>query len=330
VKLPKGMFRRGLSYYTRIRTRGRDRWISLGRDYEAAKEALSTRSAESKTATVLTVAEAVEQWLSGYVRTARNEKGGRLARSRARLHLLPFMRNRMIGDVESEDVRRYRLWLEGKELAPQTVSNVLCDARCFFSWSVEAGLSERSPFPRRLMPRIQERLPNRLTREEVALLVEVPEPFGFVVRLGLATGLRWGELCRALPGDIHRDALHVSQTKSGKVRRIPISPALLKELRGRAGRLVPFREADPGNFSWHVRRHSGVERFHPHMMRHTFACEWIEHGGSLPALQQLLGHASISTTQRYARLGDDVVREQAKRTWENQTVANSVAGEASK
>lgn len=111
---------------------------------------------------------------------------------------------------------------------------------------------------------------------------------------------------------------------------MPISPELVSELQKREGRLVPFREADPGTFSWHVRRLSGVERFHPHMMRHTFACRWLERGGSLPALQQLLGHASIATTQRYARLGDDVVKEQAKRVWAAERAAVGAAADERK
>jgi len=56
------------------------------------------------------------------------------------------------------------------------------------------------------------------------------------------------------------------------------------------------------------RKLSRLELFHVHQIRHTSACEWIARGGSLATLQQILGHASVVTTQRYARSSDTHVR----------------------
>ena len=94
---------------------------------------------------------------------------------------------------------------------------------------------------------------------------------------------------------------------------MPLSPELADELRGRVGRLVPYATGSPGSFATRVRRLTGNEGFHVHQMRHTFACQWLERGGSLAALQQVLGHASIVTTQRYARLTDEAVMREAAR-----------------
>ena len=101
--------------------------------------------------------------------------------------------------------------------------------------------------------------------------------------------------------------LVVSKSKASKIRRVPLDREMLAMIRTHVGKLVPFAEGSTGWFTKVVWKLSGIADFHPHRMRHTFACWWLEQGGSLAGLQQVLGHASIVTTQRYARLTDDHV-----------------------
>jgi len=315
-RLPENMMRRGgrRAYYFRKRVEGKDKWISLGTDFEAACRRLrQLQGGEGLPRTDLTVKLAAERWLQQYVATAREPKGQLITRSRIQRYLEPGLGHLLLHRLNKEHIRSYRLWLEQKPISPTTVWHILGDVRCLLFWCVDSGLLDTSPFPRRIMPRLQEQPPDRLTDEEAEQLRHLSEPYGFVCRLALGTGLRWGELTRVQASDVERGFLVVHQTKSGKVRRVPLEAELLNEIRGRVGRLVAFATLSPGSFSRAVRKHSGIARFHVHQTRHTFACQWLERGGSLAALQQILGHASIETTQRYAKLTDEVVMREMQR-----------------
>jgi len=327
-KLPNGMFRRKgrPGWYVRLYRGGRERWVSLGTEFGPACDKARALKAGMPVAprNAGTLAMAAAQWLESYVKTQRGKKGQQTAAQRVRDYLEPFLGHMLVAQLRGEDVRAYRLWMERTtELSPNSVGHVLSDLRCLLSWCEDSGLVERSPFPRRVMPRLQERLPDRLTDAEAEQCRQLPEPYGFVCRFMLGTGMRWGELTRCQASDVKRIQVpgepeplwfvEVSQTKSKRVRRIPLSPELVAEVRTRVGRLVPYATRSPGSFSTRIRKLTGIERFHVHQTRHTFACQWLERGGSLPALQQVLGHASIEMTQRYARLTDEAVLREASR-----------------
>ncbi len=109
----------------------------------------------------------------------------------------------------------------------------------------------------------------------------------------------------------------VYHTKSGKVRRVPLVPEAAALLRERLARttsvfVLPMRCKTPCSFVDRIEKAAGVT-WHFHQLRHTFACRWLEMGGSLEALQKLLGHSSIQVTQRYGQLSDGAVFNEALR-----------------
>lgn len=289
-KLPKGMFRRNgrPGWYMRLYRAGGERWVSLGTDFAKACDSARALAAGLTVdpANAGSVGSACEGWLESCIRIGRNEKGQKLAAQRVRTYIEPFFGHMLVERVRREDVRSFRLWLQSRfTLSDTSVRHVLSDVRSLFNWCVEAGLVESSPFPRRVMPRLQERPPDRLTDEEAARLVSLPAPHAFVCRLALGTGLRWGELVRAQAAHVKRVRvsgsveehwyMEVSQTISKRLRRVPLATDLLQEVRLKVGRLAPYASGSPGSFAAQVRRATGIEGYHVHQMRHTFACQWL-------------------------------------------------------
>lgn len=246
--------------------------------------------------------------------TTRNQKGQDLARYRLIHYLAVFFRNLDITELNGDKIRGYRIWLERESgLSANTIVHLLSDLRCLLRWAVSESLIVRSPFPSRVLPRIQEVPPRGFDDRELRMLTRMGGQAGFILRFLLGTGLRWAEACRARREHIRGELLDVAQTKSGRMRRVPLSPELLVEIAQQGERLVPLSEKSPGSFSRMIRRWTGIADFHAHRCRHTFAMRWLEAGGNLAVLQQILGHRDLSTTMRYARVTDDLITREAER-----------------
>src|SRR5207249_7593231 len=164
-KLPRNMVKRGRSFQFRQVVNGRMVRRSLGTDYQEACRRLRSLKTDSPPLNRITLEEAADRWLKSYVPTVRGEKGQKLAAQRVRDYINRFAGHLLLGRLSAGDCRALRLWLEKKTLSIQSVRHILSDVRCLLNWCEDSGLIDRSPFPRRILPKIQERPPDRLTDE---------------------------------------------------------------------------------------------------------------------------------------------------------------------
>lgn len=326
-RLPRGLHEAkradGSTYfYTRVCVDGEDRRIVHDTDnlHEACARhhTLQARGVSVKSGAL--VADAWRRWVELDIGTRWAARGRRLVEVRFETHVDPLLGRRRVSELTGDDSRRLAKRLAASGLAPLTQAHVLTHWSRFGRWLEGEGYTHRSPVPSGLRPRVQVKPPDPLTDEEVAKVVDpalVGEVHAFVNRLNRATGLRWSDLVRVQASDLKPDGwLVLTCSKTGKVLRVPLGgmdPDLAGEIRGRVGRLVPFAKASAGTFNRVVQRRSGVERFSTYRLRDTFACGWLNRGGSLTDLQRVLGHADPTTTMRYGRPSDARIMSEAKR-----------------
>jgi len=316
----------GGHFHARLRDKrtGKPKWVPLGKNWEAAKKKFHRYKAGDPIPSRASIADVAADWLALAVATRRNEKGQALAATWVDRYLTKFFGGNL-GSIDGDSIRSYRLWLAkqkvGEEgtLSVNTVVNILSDLRAFLNWCEETGRVERSAFPRRVMPKIPDQEPLALSPGEVEAVLAVGEPHASVIRLGLGTGLRWGDLLRVEAKHLKHNPdgwyVEIVASKTGKLVQVPVTDeALVQEVRGRVGRIVAFTSKSTSSFNRVMCRRSGVANFHVHRLRHTFASRYLERRGQLAALQQILGHASIKTTERYAKLLLAHVQKDAKRT----------------
>jgi integrase/recombinase XerD len=238
-----------------------------------------------------------------------------------------------LDDVDAVVLDRYVGRLRDRGLAPSSVARAMVAVRSLHRFRAEEGLAATDPAAAVDTPRVPAGLPKALTEAEIARLFDAVEGDDPVARRDRAllevlygTGARISESCGLRLGDLDLDGGLVRlYGKGAKERVVPLgrlARAALAEWLGPAGRgaLVPERWARRGDAeavflnqrggrlsrqgAWSiVRRHGDVaglgDRLTPHVLRHSCATHMLDHGADIRAVQELLGHASISTTQVY-------------------------------
>lgn len=243
-----------------------------------------------------------------------------------------------------EDLQSYLSSLYDRGLEPRSVVRSISALRKFYHWLVKDEYIEAEHNPTLLLerPKVQAKLPNYLSVEEVDDMIEALRSDSSVeglrnvaiVEVLFSCGLRVSELCALGRSDCYFDEGFVRVWGKGRKERIvPISSSAIEEVErylSCADRPVPKRGAEDVLFL--SRRGTPISRtmvflvvkkaavlagikqsISPHTLRHSFATALLTGGANLQAIQAMLGHEDIATTEIYTHLGSEELREQIER-----------------
>jgi integrase/recombinase XerC len=254
-----------------------------------------------------------------------------------------YMRETLGREPRPEDadhvlIRGFLADLHRRDLKKTSSARKLAGLRTFFRYLCREGRLDRNPARALLSPRLEKRIPSPLEEAQVEALLDVPGDDVASVRaraileLLYATGIRCAELVGLDLGEIDLEARMVRVVGKGRKERIVLFGTRAREalrawLPARAG-LRPRTDAvfvnlRGGRLSDRsvralVRRRVGqvalTRRCSPHTLRHSFATHLLARGADLRAIQELLGHASLSTTQLYTHVDTRQLLEVYKKT----------------
>ncbi|MEZ5243560.1 MAG: tyrosine recombinase XerC [Acidimicrobiales bacterium] len=278
----------------------------------------------------------LDEWLGSLTRVAASTRSVYRRDMRAAASWLADHERVDPSSVTRRDLRGYLAQLDRDGYARRTTARKASVLRRYFHWAQRTGRIDHDPSAALSAPRGTATLPRVLTASELDGLVEggprsddrpeIELRDRAVVELLYGSGLRVSELCGLRTRDLSGPAGTISVWGKGdKQRRVPISEpaadALAKWIREGRPKLVT--EATPDDQVFLNRRGTAlsprdVRRLldrrsptptHPHALRHTFATHLLDGGADLRAVQELLGHADLATTQIYTRVSRERMRE---------------------
>ena len=231
-------------------------------------------------------------------------------------------------EVSRDHVRRYVAFMAGRGMARRSISRAMASLRRYFAWRTRDGGVASDPTAGISVPSGQGRLPRVLTADQLEALLGAPADDGApewrhrrdvaMVELLYGSGLRVAELCALDLSSLDLAARAVRVWgKGSKERRLPLSEPSIDAIRAWLVHRDDVATVPDALFvnsrgtrigTRDVRRTVDARASsptHPHALRHTFATHLLDHGADLRAVQELLGHASVATTQRYTHVSKE-------------------------
>lgn len=226
-------------------------------------------------------------------------------------------------------------------IQPRSIARILSGIRSYCRWLTLEGYIPSDPTELLENPRTAQHLPSVLSVEEIDRIIEAAASKGgtegqrnkAIIEMLFSCGLRVSELCHLRHSDIFASDGYIRVMGKGRKQRlVPISPTALEELRGYLAMERPTPKRGQEEYVFLSRRGQAISRImvfvmikeaatmagistevSPHTFRHSFATSLLEGGASLQAIQMMLGHEDIATTEIYTHVNREQLREQIER-----------------
>lgn len=239
-------------------------------------------------------------------------------------------------DIKPQDLSDYVKYLEDGKFAAATVSRNIASLKAFYHYMVQEGLVQEDISDKLKAPKIEKKVPEIMTPDEVVRLLEQPSGGSpkeirdkAMLELLYATGIRVTELITLKLSDVNMQMSFILCRDRNKERIIPFGAAaknaLARYLDGTREEMLENKKSEVlfANCSgqpmsrqgfWKLIKHYAKKAdiqadITPHTLRHSFAAHLVENGADLRSVQEMLGHSDISTTQIYANLNHNHIRE---------------------
>lgn len=246
-----------------------------------------------------------------------------------------------ISNTNKTTVIAYLLSLQKKGRATSTISRNLASLRSFYQYAAKNKILDSDPTIELESPKVEKKLPQILSTQEVELLLEQPKCVdlkGFrdkaMLELLYATGIRVSELISLNMTDINLDISFIKCNKGSRERMIPVGSiatnALQEYINKSRGLLIQNRDEKAlfvningkrltrQGFWKIIKQYKNQAKINkditPHTLRHSFAAHLLENGADLRSIQEMLGHSDISSTQIYAQIAKNKIKEIYKKT----------------